>query len=248
MVNTNWRDRNLGVMRLEIQWVTVESGKVFVGSNNRSVLFGGIGPRHEVKIDYNFEISFLPVDSETAEILLQQKDCDIASESEWSLAMENNLISGENQVEELSDRILGSYWSKYCDGRPFIQSNWLMKVSRTWRQGIPSISSIRKGEGSEYLRLVKRPGIEYDDSTAPKLPDSTDKSRILIEELSISLIIGIIPSFIWANFNASPGYISEGWLNLVFGGLFIGVFTIIFWRPRTKSWKVGKNCGKMKLI
>ena len=74
MVNTNWRDRNLGVMRLEIQWVTVESGKVFVGSNNRSVLFGGIGPRHEVKIDYNFEISFLPVDSETAEILLQQKE------------------------------------------------------------------------------------------------------------------------------------------------------------------------------
>jgi hypothetical protein len=65
-----------------------------------------------------------------------------------------------------------------------------------------------------------------------------DKYRLLSEELIISLIFGIIPSFIWASFNASPGYISEGWLNLIFGGLFIGVFTIIFWRPRTKTWTV----------
>ena len=48
-------------MRLEIQWIDVEPGKVFIGSDNRSVLFGGIGPRHEVKIDYNFEISFVAV-------------------------------------------------------------------------------------------------------------------------------------------------------------------------------------------
>ena len=41
--------------------------------------------------------------------------------------MENKLISGENEVEELSDKIRGSYWSKYCDGRPFIEENWIMK-------------------------------------------------------------------------------------------------------------------------
>ena len=226
----------------------MEPGKVFIGSDNRSVLFGGIGPRHEVKIDYNFEISFLPVNHEIAEVALQDEDCYVASESEWALAMEKKLISGENQVEELSDRIRGSYWLKYCDGRPFIEDNWLMKVSRTWRSGNSSISSIRKGEKCEYLRLVKRPKINHNDSSSPKLPASSDKSKLLFEELLISLIIGIIPSFIWAYFNASSGYISEGWLNLIFGGLFIGVFTVVFWRPRTKSWRVGNNCGKMKII
>ena len=233
---------------MEIQWVTVEPGKVFIGSDNRSVLFGGIGPRHEIKTNYSFEISFFPVNYEIAELALQNEDCFIASESEWSLAMDKKLISGENEVEELSDRIRGSYWSKYCDGRPFIEENWLMKVSRTWSNGTPSITSIPKGEGCQYLRLVKRTKVWDYDSSAPKLPESSDKSNLLFEELLISLIIGIIPSFIWAYFNASTGYISEGWLNLLFGGLFIGVFTVIFWRPRTKSWRVGNNCGKMKII
>lgn len=233
---------------MEIQWVTVEPGKVFIGSDNRSVLFGGIGPRHEIKTNYSFEISFFPVNYEIAELALQNEDCFVASESEWSLAMDKKLISGENEVEELSDRIRGSYWSKYCDGRPFIEENWLMKVSRTWSNGTPSITSIPKGEGCKYLRLVKRTKVWGHDSSAPKLPESSDKSNLLFEELLISLIIGIIPSFIWAYFNASTGYISEGWLNLVFGGLFIGVFTVIFWRPRTKSWRVGKNCNKMKII
>ena len=233
---------------MEIEWINVEPGKVFIGSDNRSILFGGVGPRHEVKIDYDFEISYMPVDSETAKLALQNEDCYIASESEWSLAMDKKLISGENEVEELSDRIRGSYWLKYCDGRPFIEDNWLMKVSRTWRSGNPSISSIRKGEKCDYLRLVKRPKINHNDSSSPKLPASSDKSKLLFEELLISLIIGIIPSFIWAYFNASSGYISDGWLNLVFGGLFIGVFTVVFWRPRTNSWRVGNNCGKMKII
>ena len=233
---------------MEIQWVTVDPGKVFIGSDNRSVLFGGIGPRHEIKTNYSFEISFFPVNYEIAELALQNEDCFVASESEWSLAMDKKLISGENEVEELSDRIRGSYWSKYSDGRPFIEENWLMKVSRTWSDGTPSITSIPKGEGCKYLRLVKRTKVWGHDSSAPKLPESSDKSNLLFEELLISLIIGIIPSFIWAYFNASTGYISEGWLNLVFGGLFIGVFTVIFWRPRTKSWRVGKNCNKMKII
>ena len=233
---------------MEIQWVTVEPGEVFIGSDNRSVLFGGIGPRHEIKTNYSFEISFFPVNYEIAELALQNEDCFVASESEWSLAMDKKLISGENEVEELSDRIRGSYWSKYCDGRPFIEENWLMKVSRSWSNGTPSITSIPKGEGCKYLRLVKRTKVWNYDSSAPKLPESSDKSNLLFEELLISLIIGIIPSFIWAYFNASTGYISEGWLNLVFGGLFIGVFTVIFWRPRTKSWRVGKNCNKMKII
>ena len=248
MVYTNGRNRTLGGIFLNIEWISVSPGKVFIGSDNRSILFGGVGPRHEVKIDYDYEISYLPIDIEIAQEIIQSEDCFIASESEWTLAMENKLISGENEVEELSDKIRGSYWSKYCDGRPFIEENWIMKVCRAWKSGKPSISLIPRDESCNYLRLVRRNNKDNFNSSAPKLPDSSNKTRVLFEELLISLLFGIIPSFIWAHFNASPGYISEGWLNLVFGGLFIGVISATFWRPKTKSWRVGENCGKMKII
>ena len=233
---------------MDIEWIKVEPGKIFVGSDNRSILFGGVGPRHEVRINYAFEISYQPIDKESSKIILQDENCHVASESEWTLAMDRCLIIGNNEVEELSDRIQGSYWSKYCDGRPFIEENWIMKVCRTWKSGKPSISLIPKDESCNYLRLVRRNNKDNFNSSAPKLPDSSNKSRVLFEELLISLLFGIIPSFIWAHFNASPGYISEGWLNLVFGGLFIGVISATFWRPKTKSWRVGENCSKMKII
>ena len=78
---------------MNIEWVSVSPGKVFIGSDNRSILFGGVGPRHEVKIDYDYEISYLPIDIEIAQEIIQSEDCFIASESEWTLAMENKLIS-----------------------------------------------------------------------------------------------------------------------------------------------------------
>ena len=143
---------------MDIQWITVEPGKVFIGSDNRSILFGGVGPRHEVKIDYDFEISYLPVDSETTEVLIKNDDYYVASESEWTLAMEKGLIYGNNGIEELSDKIRGSYWSKYCDGRSFIEDDWLMKVSRAWNSGVPKISLIPRGENSDCFRLVRRKG------------------------------------------------------------------------------------------
>ena len=57
MVYTNGRNRTLGGIFLNIEWVAVSPGKGFIGSDNRSILFGGVGPRHEVKIDYDYEIS-----------------------------------------------------------------------------------------------------------------------------------------------------------------------------------------------
>ena len=72
---------------MEIEWINVEPGKVFIGSDNRSILFGGVGPRHEIKIDYSFDISFFPVDYESAKLALQNEDCYVASESEWSLSL-----------------------------------------------------------------------------------------------------------------------------------------------------------------
>jgi uncharacterized membrane-anchored protein YitT (DUF2179 family) len=67
----------------------------------------------------------------------------------------------------------------------------------------------------------------------------------VFEEIVICTLIGIIPSFVWAYFNASQGYISEGWLNLILGGVFMGLCTGIFWRPRTPTYL--ENDGMWKL-
>ena len=53
MVDPNWGARGVGGITLEepqISWVSVEPGSVMVGSDDRTILFGGMGPRHEVAI------------------------------------------------------------------------------------------------------------------------------------------------------------------------------------------------------
>ena len=69
---------------------------------------------------------------------------------------------------------------------------------------------------------------------------------VAIHDCSIFVAYIITDMLAWALFNASPGYIAEGWLNLVLGGVFLGLSTGIFWRPRTPTfkevdgnWKIG---------
>tara|TARA_B100001250_G_scaffold48512_1_gene37959 strand:+ start:1992 stop:2672 length:681 start_codon:yes stop_codon:yes gene_type:complete len=221
-----------------IEWEVIEPGKVLLGSDNRTVLFGGIGPKHEVKIDYRFEISKYPVKNNLSDKLILE-GCEIASESEWSLAAKQQKIFGNDETEELSDRVNNSYWGKICDGRSFVSDNWIFGVGRRWEVGRCKGFQIEKnGNKSEYFRLVRNKIVLNESQKTNTLPSSPDKSKLLIEEILICFLAGIIPSFIWAYFNASPKYIYEGWLNLVFGGIFVGFFTILFWRPRTKTWLI----------
>ena len=45
----------------DLNWVQVDPGSAMLGSNDRSVLRGGIGPRHQVKISGSFEITKYPI-------------------------------------------------------------------------------------------------------------------------------------------------------------------------------------------
>ena len=225
-------------MLLDVEWETINPGRILLGTNNRTILFGGIGPRHEVKIDYQFEICKYPLKKEICKRLLLE-GCNIASESEWSLALKQNKIFGNNEIEELSDKINNSYWGKICDGSPFMTNDWIFRVGREWKLGKNEIIQISKeNDEVEYYRLVRNKQKIGSKKQINVLPSASDKIRIFSEELLICMLIGIIPSFIWAYFNASSNYIYEGWLNLIFGGLFFGFFTIIFWRPRTKTWMI----------
>ena len=243
MVHSDRGDQLGGViLPSTVEWADVEPGSVLMGSDNRSVLFGGVGPKHEVVIKYPFRISIRPVPLIEAHRMMESSEVEIASESEWELAHSRGLlIAGEGTTEALADKAQ-DYWGKACDGRPHSGKGQTPDVLRVWINGNPAQRLQFPGQGSSSLklRLVKREFSGWEEEP-PRLPPSRNSSRILKEEAIICLLFGVIPSFVWAYFNASEGYIREAWLNLVFGGVFVGTLSRLFWRPRQPTWFVGSG-------
>ena len=229
----------------QINWVTVEPGSVLVGSDNRSILFGGIGPRHEVSIGYQYRISTRPLDFEELSRIEYNSSMEIVSDSEWELAYSRGLLSGaEGSSESLADSTQ-DYWGKPCDGRPFVSGNNSPKLIRRWKSGKAQTLTVfpnRTTEApiSDGIRVVVREHSGWSENP-PTIPKRRNHSKVIIEEILICLIVGILPSFVWAFFNARQGYIRDGWLNLVLGGIFLSMFTMIFWRPRQSTWHIDSD-------
>ena len=81
-----------------------------LGSNDRSVLRGGIGPRHQVKISGSFEITKYPIPSIIAKQMIESGEAELASESEWAVSKAQNLIrAAPGTTEPLADSV-GNYW------------------------------------------------------------------------------------------------------------------------------------------
>jgi hypothetical protein len=62
----------------------------------------------------------------------------------------------------------------------------------------------------------------------------------------IATLIGVLPSFTYAWFNASERYLSESWLNIAVGGIFFSLMTAFVWRPRTPSYV--ETDGRMRRV
>ena len=232
---------------MSIEWVPVTPGRVEIGSDNRSILFGGVGPKHMVQINYRYSITKHPVLIELAEKLIQSKEADLASESEWQLALDQGAITGDGELEKLSDCCKGDYWGKALDGRPHFIDDWTFHIAKQWSSGKPTTRLLAKGSTKlKFARLVKREGESEFEDDPQRIPANRDTASLLKEEIVIALIVGIIPSFVWAYFNASEGYIETGWPGLVFGGIILGLLSMIFWRPKTTSYRLGRDCGKVK--
>jgi len=230
---------------MKIEWVQVTKGRTELGSQNRSILFGGIGPRHMVAIDYDFQISRNPVSKEDAGSLLSSEEIQLASESEWHLAFVNGLIEGSNEIELLADCSRGDYWGKFVDGRAMFADDWIVRIGKKWNYGSAITHPIpRETIEPDFVRLVRRESQSFSESQ--RLPLTRDTTKIIREEVVIAIVLGIIPSFLWAHFNATPGYIETGWPGLVLGGVVLGLLTGLFWRPKTTSYRIGRNCGKVK--
>ncbi len=236
MVYTNRRIRLIGEELDNIEWIRVDSGSTYLGSNNRSIIFGAPGPRHEVIIQHSYDISKEAFPLSEALALCESLDLSISSESEWQLAYDRGLIREGKDIEILEDRISSSYWGKICDGRAFLATGSNMEVCREWVRNkvrhryLPPTASTRK-----LARIVRR--VERNKNPiAPRLPKSPPTKRILLEEIIIIILLGIIPSFLWAYFNASQGYIESGWPGLVLGGVILGLLSGLFWRPKQPTW------------
>ena len=219
-----------------LDWVQVSPGSATLGSNDRSILRGGVGPRHQVKISKSFEITKNPVPANIALEMIKSGEAEVASESEWAVSNAQGQIYAElGTIETLADSA-SSYWGKPCDGRPWKEDGDIRaRRVRVWSvRGILESTRPIEIADSHPLRLVRRES-KYSE-TPIRLPGAGDATRILKQEAVICLATGILPSFIWAWFNASPGYIAEGWLNLVMGGVFFGLSTAILWRPKTPTY------------
>ena len=173
------------------------------------------------------------------------------SEAEWALADAQGVIKrGPVEIEVLSDRPpRSSYWSAPCDGRPWLPplraggvSDHTAHVTRIWRNEKTVRGATPRGVSRQKMgfRLVR--GAQYDDDL--KMPIAPQKSGLIMREAIIALLIGIIPSFTWAYFNASREYIASSWLNIAFGGIFFSLMTALIWRPKTPSFHV--EDGKMR--
>ena len=170
------------------------------------------------------------------------------SEAEWALAAQQGAIGpGNIEVEVLSDRPPRSgYWGAPCDGRPWQPpvraggiSDHTAHVTRIWR-GLGTIrGATPRGVSRPQMgfRLV-RPSIPENELEMPQAPP---KSELLIRESMMALLIGIIPSFTWAYFNASERYLLESWLNIAVGGIFFSLMTAFLWRPNTPSYSIQDN-------
>ena len=170
------------------------------------------------------------------------------SEAEWALADSQGAIKrGPIEIEVLSDRPpRGGYWGAPCDGRPWIPpmraggiSDHTAHVTRIWQKERTVRGATPRGVSRQKMgfRLVR--AIEYEGNLV--MPNAPKKSNLFLREAVIALMIGIIPSFTWAYFNASPDYISSSWLNIAFGGAFFALMTALIWRPKTPSYHIEEN-------
>ena len=170
------------------------------------------------------------------------------SEAEWALAETQGIIDrGSVEIEVLSDRPPRSgYWGAPCDGRPWLPpvraggvSDHTAHVTRIWQSERTVRGATPRGVSRQKMgfRLVRF--AEYEGDL--KMPNAPQKSTLILRETIIALIIGILPSFTWAFFNASREYLASSWLNIAFGGIFFSLMTAMIWRPKTASFHIEED-------
>ncbi len=176
----------------------------------------------------------------------------LPSEAEWELAknklQEFSLMPDKNG-ELIADQPHVSYWGAPCDGSPWLEPNensagFEMQMSKvpplfSNKGGINGFSKHKNHKKNIRFRIVKLVKSHVDENKR-RLPVDFDRSEILKREIIFAILIGIIPSFIWAGIN-SPDYVLRGMGNLIMGGVFFSLITALVWRPKHSTLEYSGN-------
>jgi len=180
----------------------------------------------------------------------------LPSEAEWELAkkqLDKYSEIPDKKGELLADQPHVSYWGAPCNGSPWLEENpkaagYDMQLSKHPTFGLINSKENSKRGFSHHnshkrnikFRIVKLPKTHI-DSLGKKLPLDFDRFEIIKREIIIAIFIGIIPSFVWAYFNAAPGYIARGFGNLIMGGVFFSLITGLVYRPKHSTLNYLEN-------
>ena len=161
------------------------------------------------------------------------------TEAEWRHGHAQKVIHlNAGLTERLADAPASNYRGAMMDGRP--RPNELLGPASSQAAAIavhprkPSVIAVTSVPLERPLpnvvaRLVLSP---VRTGTAKRVPDNTDLWANVRSEVLWTTVLGIIPSFLIPVMRGMSAYATEGWVNLLFGGLCAGFFTGAIWRPR----------------
>ena len=163
---------------------------------------------------------------------------------EWKQAHDTKSLRYTSNVEVLSDSAFSNFRGAHMDGSPRIEG--MIGPLSTQKAGIQlhprnnkefATSAVPQDRRlrNTALRLVISPKRQL---PTPKVPDNSDFSKNLRTEIICTFLIGIIPSFLIPVLRGFGSYATEGWANLLFGGIVAGFVTGAIWRPRRPVVKI----------
>lgn len=161
------------------------------------------------------------------------------TQAEWQVARNQKALSLQNGLtERLADAPSSNNRGAMMDGRP--RPNELLGPAAAQTAAIAvhprndAITAITSVPLDRPLpKVVARLALSpVRSGEAKRVPEHTDRWRNVRSELLWTTILGIVPSFLIPILRGLGDYATEGWVNLLFGGLCAGFFTGAIWRPR----------------
>jgi len=175
------------------------------------------------------------------------------SQGEWYASLENKKIVVSTKARELlSDGTSSNHRGAMMDGRPrkfegfgpmqYHKAAIEIHPSKIDITALSSLPMDRINNGVS-IRFVISPIRRGDIVKVPQNADFFSNFRV---EIFWTFVLGIIPSFAIPIFRGMGSYASDGWVNLLFGGLCVGFVSGAFWRPRrpTIMYEQGETVTK----
>jgi len=159
--------------------------------------------------------------------------------AEWLAARDQGVLKLDpGLTERLADGPASNHRGAMMDGRP--RPNEVLGPAASQTAAIAvhprnaAITAVASVPSDRPLPgVVARLALVPVRETPPKrVPNNTDVWRNVRSEAVWTTVLGIVPSFLIPILRGMGDYATEGWVNLLFGGLCAGFFTGAIWRPR----------------